>query len=560
MNTDQTRSDSFPGQACRAFDVLLTRSLLEPGAAEELRAHAAGCAHCRARLRAYDRLDTALRRHVAQFARSPLQTEDIVQSLETPEEAAPTAPQEISHLNARPSPTAAPAPPRRAGGRSRRVFSWVAAIAAVLVLALVTTALVASRHPAGPATPNKKPAATQVPALPASVYGTEGTLGSDTNGVIFALNAADGTLRWQYPTPQAMSFKLLVDQGILYFGETDGSVYALDARTGKRLWSITLPGSPAPEQIGNGIVYVNTLEAGAIHSGHVALYALDTRTGAHLWHFDSGGIAALADGVAYISSGATQSTGTIYALNARDGTERWHFQGQGTLSVRGIADGQVYISGDQLVGGALLPKDILYAVDASTGSLHWSFPRQPSGGSQLVGIENGQVYMLSNIGSSAPEGPFTTLYALNAADGAIRWQIAVIGAVVLGSSVIYAPTDTGSVVGYRASDGSLLWRTGQLPGSGQYMPTMSGVEARGIAYLRAEGGGIYALDASSGMLLWSGGPGGQIGGLANDLLITYNYLSTIPGTHDAIYGLNPSTGTARWTYTPAQELARITIS
>ncbi len=559
MNIQHPHSDVPSGPACAAFEALLTQSLLEPEAAGELRAHARTCAHCRARLIAYDRLDNALRRHVAQFARSPLRTEDIVQSLETPDGSPPAAPQDIARLTVLPSPTTAPAPPRRPGGRPRRVFSWVAAIAAVLALVVAAAALFSSRHPGGPAAPNKgQPAATQVPALPASVYGTAGTLGSDTNGVIFALNAADGTPRWQFPTPQGQSYKLLVVQGVLYAGETDGSVYALDARTGKLLWHIKLPGSPAPEQIGDGMVYVNTLEPNGVNQpGRVALYTLDTRTGGQIWHFDNGGISALVDGVAYVSSNTstTQSTGTIYALDARDGTERWHFQGQGAVGVWEVAGGQVYIFGEHVVGGALLPSNILYAVDASTGALRWSFPRQPSGDMQPLGIENGLFYLLSNTGSPAPEGPFTTLYALNISGGSVRWQTAVNGGAVLGNNILYAGNDAEDVVAYRASDGSPLWHTGQIPGVSSDIPVIEGLEAQGTAYLYGREGGIYALDASSGTLLWSGGPG-QIGGLASGLLITFTYGADTAG---AIYGLNPSTGAVRWTYTPTQELARITI-
>lgn len=556
MNTHDIPPDSLPSPACAAFEALLTRSLLEPEAAGELRAHAMTCAHCRARLMVYDRLDNALRRHVAQFARSPLHAEDIVQSLETPDGATPAAPQDIPHLSTLPSPTAAPAPPRRPGGRPRSIFSWVAAIAAVLALVVVAAALFSSRHPAGPATPNKgQPAATQVPAIPVSVYGTAGTFGSDTNGVIFALNAADGTLRWQYPTPQGMSFKLLVAQGVLYAGETDGSVSALDARTSTRLWSIKLPGSPAAEQVADGILFVNTLESNGVNQpGRVALYALDATNGGQLWHYDNGGIGALVDGVAYVSSSTstTQSTGTLYALNARDGTERWHFQGQGTVGVWKVADGQVYIVGEHLVGSALLPSDILYTVDASTGALRWSFPRQPSEAIQPLGIENGLVYLLSNAGSPAPEGPFTALYALNASDGSVRWQIAIRGEAVLGSSAIYAATDAGDIAAYRASDGSLLWSSSQnRSGWDQF----SGMEAHGVVYLLGEKGGIFAFDASTSRLLWNGGPG-QIGGFSGDLLITFTYGSDTPG---AIYGLNPNTGKVLWTYTPAQQLARITI-
>jgi outer membrane protein assembly factor BamB len=562
MNSNHLSPESLPDAACTAFEPLLTRSLLEQEAAGELRAHARHCAHCRSRLIAYDRLDTALRQRVAQFSRSPLRVEEIVQSLQTADGAAPTTPQARLPLTAPPAPTAAPAPPRHPGGRPRRIFSWVAAIAAVLALVVATAGLFASRHPARPATSNTgRPAATQPTALPASVYGTAGALDSDTNGVIFALNAADGTLRWQYPTPQAMSFKLLVAQGVLYAGETDGSVSALDARTGQRLWSVKLPGLPAAEQVANGIVYVNTLESnGANQPGHVSLYALNAATGGQLWHFDNGGISALVDGVAYVSSSAstTQSSGTLYALNASDGSARWHFQGQGAVGVWKVADGQVYIFGNQLVGGALLPSDILYAVDAGTGAPRWSFPRQPSGAMQPLGIENGLVYLLSTIGA-APEGPFTTVYALNASDGSARWQAAVQGGAVVGASAIYAGTAAGDVAAYRANDGSLLWRNSQIPGVSADMPVIAGMEVDGAAYLMGRDRGIFALRASTGTLLWSSGAGSQIGGFASGLLITYNSLSEVPGTSDAIYGLNASTGARRWTYRPAQQLARITI-
>jgi outer membrane protein assembly factor BamB len=130
--------------------------------------------------------------------------------------------------------------------------------------------------------------------------------------------------------------------------------------------------------------------------------------------------------------------------------------------------------------------------------------------------------------------------------------------VVQGFTAVETAEIMEEVAAYRASDGTLLWHTSQIPGVSSDLPVIAGLEMQGAVYLQGRKGGIYALDTGSGTLLWSDGPG-EIGGFASGLLITYTYLSEAPVGSDAIYGLNPSTGAVRWTYTPAQTLARISI-
>lgn len=73
----------------------------------------------------------------------------------------------------------------------------------------------------------------------------------DDAGELVSLKRADGSLRWRFalhdaalatgarPTNETFNRRTpvpVIDDGVLYVGSTDGGVYAIDARTGKKLW------------------------------------------------------------------------------------------------------------------------------------------------------------------------------------------------------------------------------------------------------------------------------------------------------------------------------------
>ena len=62
--------------------------------------------------------------------------------------------------------------------------------------------------------------------------------------IVRALDAATGAKRWEYHPPQATGSwgGLLATAGGLVFGASGGSVFALDAVTGKELWRVGLGG------------------------------------------------------------------------------------------------------------------------------------------------------------------------------------------------------------------------------------------------------------------------------------------------------------------------------
>src|SRR5919106_4948886 len=81
------------------------------------------------------------------------------------------------------------------------------------------------------------------------VIGPDGTvyIGAN-NGIFYALNPEDGSIRWAFPTAfdtfAIYSSPIVDQQGLVYFGAKDGNVYALRAPKrgimGELVWSLNL--------------------------------------------------------------------------------------------------------------------------------------------------------------------------------------------------------------------------------------------------------------------------------------------------------------------------------
>jgi len=133
--------------------------------------------------------------------------------------------------------------------------------------------------------------------------------------------------------------------GVVYFDASNGSlnahnasgsVYALNARTGAKLWSYavgSLSDFSAAIAVANGVVYVAssgiTISQLIRWEGNV--FALNASTGALLWNHAVEedaipvGSPAVANGVVYFGSQAFSGAGQFYALNASTGAKLWSY-------------------------------------------------------------------------------------------------------------------------------------------------------------------------------------------------------------------------------------------
>jgi len=155
------------------------------------------------------------------------------------------------------------------------------------------------------------------------------------------------------------------------------------------LWEVPLPGRLAGYTqpiVTGGRVYLATLNG--------AVFALDAATGRKLWTFRGGGpflhSVAVADGRVL----APSHDGIVYAISAQDGKELWRFKAGGSFWASPCcADGKVFVGCDD---------GTFYALDQASGKLAWSHPvgaklQQTAAfkdGRLAFGAEDGCTYML----------------------------------------------------------------------------------------------------------------------------------------------------------------------
>ena len=275
---------------------------------------------------------------------------------------------------------------------------------------------------------------------PASAVSGKGLVYFASGGAAYALDAADGTTRWQYPAdgkPQAnFGATPALDGGALYLPDDTGQVTKLDAATGKALWVSKLTGAirSAPV-VSGGVVY---LGSGASHC-----YALSADTGKIIWDQQTDGAVSNAPIVLGGLVAFACADGNVYGLSTRDGHKVWSQSFDPDPNSEALAfDGQfLYVT-----SGAVLAR-----LDPSSGS------RRPT-----VTLPT----LLATPPTVSAAGLYTVtqsniMYALGTT-GKARWKAALDSAAsappLLAGGLMLVPTQGGVVSGYDADSGKLVWQ------------------------------------------------------------------------------------------------------
>ena len=189
-----------------------------------------------------------------------------------------------------------------------------------------------------------------------------------------AVDANTGARKWGPVSIIITSSSPCVANNIMYAGSEQNGLLALDASTGKQLWSfISKPNSgyliyhSAPT-VSNGIVYVGG------SSSDPKLFAVDAATGVKKWEFLTGGpidsSPIVANGIVYFGSGDYK----LYALDAATGVKKWEVLPVNFNDIESsplVANGLVYVTAGSFV----------FAYDAATGAKKWEFKSNRSFGS-----------------------------------------------------------------------------------------------------------------------------------------------------------------------------------
>lgn len=229
------------------------------------------------------------------------------------------------------------------------------------------------------------------------------------SGHMHALDARTGKSIWSVGTDAAIRGNPTVDGGRLFFGSWDHGVYALDAKTGERIWRYDTKGivqsTPA---VGDGKVVVGSRSA--------KLFALDAGTGQETWshvYRDGSWVESSAvyrDGVFFVGSSDSLK---LSAFDANTGVEKWSFKTGGWSWATPVLAGDVaYIGGLSAFpyyfdGVTLQPG--FFAVDVKTGQERWRFTPQPVEGYVTGGVMGSPVILDGTVYVGAVDG---YIYAL----------------------------------------------------------------------------------------------------------------------------------------------------
>jgi outer membrane protein assembly factor BamB len=205
----------------------------------------------------------------------------------------------------------------------------------------------------------------------------------------------------------------LVYGGIVYFSgyknqsidssaRPAGVFYAVDAVTGKELWTVKVKGRPTSAALDEGIVCFGDQEKNLI--------ALDSRTGEEKWRFKAGDdivVPAILNGTVYFCD----ADGVIYAVDLKTGQQKWKGKKLPKAGTTLALDkSTAYFGGES---------HSLFAVDLATGEQKWSF--KTSKPCRTPVLTDKTIY-------SGCEDK--VIYALDTATGAARWEFKTSSPVV----------------------------------------------------------------------------------------------------------------------------------
>ncbi len=184
------------------------------------------------------------------------------------------------------------------------------------------------------------------------------------DGTFIALDIATGKELWRIETGKETRTIPALNGDTVYFGGGDDILYAVDAKTGAVKWKYDAGDYLTSRYIvvGQDTVYV---------ANNSYLFALDKQTRLEKWRFKIdiflGTAPAVACDTVYIFN-----QGSLYALDAQTGLEKWRFN----FREMGVEENGASYNPPIVVGGVVYfggLDDSVYAVDADTGKLIWSY-------------------------------------------------------------------------------------------------------------------------------------------------------------------------------------------
>ena len=321
-------------------------------------------------------------------------------------------------------------------------------------------------------------------------YAARGSVGGA--GALFAVDPKTGERRWRFDLQGSNLFQTAptVADGILYIGASNGSVYVLDANTGREVHP--------PFQTARSIESAPTVVDGTLYFGSDdgSFYAFDTQTSAPVWRtpYKAGDAINSAPIIANGYVFFTTNGNTIHGVKQATGLGRWSFRVPFRIQANApvFADSTLYLPANQR----------LYAFQPTSGNVRWTRDL-PNDILAAPAAEGGVVYCLSK----NQQGDGAQLWAVRSNNGKDFWKkpanldITPSAAPTISGDVIFVPTIKNVLYALSKEDGHLLWEYHVDPTAStasQYLPPATALTApvavaNGAVYVLSDDGSLSAF-------------------------------------------------------------------
>ena len=259
----------------------------------------------------------------------------------------------------------------------------------------------------------------------------------------------------------------------VYLASGEGTVVALDSRTGGDVWRLQLK-SVLTAGVGSDGRFA------AVVSRDNELIAIDA--GREIWRAKLGAITLTAPLVAGERIFVSSADRSVTAFDAGSGRRLWQQQRAGEPLV--LRQGGVLVAvGDTLVAGL---GGRLVGMNPQNGSVRWEVPVANSRGTNEVERLVDLVAGASRSGDQLCVRAFqSAVSCIDAARGAVVWTKLASGGTGIGgdANVVFGTETDGSLLAWRRSDGEKMW-------------SLEGLKFRGLSAPLLAGGAVAVGDSS----------------------------------------------------------------
>jgi outer membrane protein assembly factor BamB len=255
--------------------------------------------------------------------------------------------------------------------------------------------------------------------------------------------------------------------GKVYAAGSDGKVVALDAASGRQVWSVTVDADIAAGVGADAATVV-------VASARGTVFAFDAATGKQRWKVKAStevlSAPAVGSGVVVVRS----MDNKIVAYDVESGDRRWVVQRTAPALVLRAAPGIVINDGVAFIA---LPAGRLLAINTATGTARWDAPiAEPRGATELerVADVSGMPALLGReVCATAYQG---RIACVDTGNGSLRWarEFSADVGPAIDQRYVFAADELGSLAGFSRDTGGSLWRSTALRGRGLSAPVSFG--------------------------------------------------------------------------------------